>query len=137
MAISREQTILLKFIDGKLENKKDEFGNNTWDYPKDLPDLLAVLFKRVVRSSYKIISDDQDGTYSTVDTDGLILLLTCFGNLVMTFDEKTRIRLSNLGFIEDIISMKKNIYKKNIIILIYNFKKKKKSRSNRITLLLY
>jgi len=108
MAISREQTILLKFIDGKLENKKDEFGNNTWDYPKDLPDLLAVLFKRVVRSSYKIISDDQDGTYSTVDTDGLILLLTCFGNLVMTFDEKTRIRLSNLGFIEDIISLLKN-----------------------------
>lgn len=108
MAISREQTILLKFIDGRIENEKDENEIITWDYPKDLPDLLALLFKRVVSSSYKILSDDKDGAYSTADTDGLILLLICFGNLVMSFDEKTRIRLSNLGFVEDIINLLKN-----------------------------
>ncbi|ORX53846.1 hypothetical protein BCR36DRAFT_396510 [Piromyces finnis] len=107
-AISREQTLLLKFIDGRLENEKDENGDVTWDYPKDLPDLLALLFKRVVSSSYKIISDDKDGAYSTADTDGLILLLICFGSLVTSFDEKTRIRLSNLGFVEDLISLLKN-----------------------------
>ncbi|OUM58607.1 hypothetical protein PIROE2DRAFT_64298 [Piromyces sp. E2] len=107
-AISREQTILLKFIDGRLESEKDENGDVTWKYPKDLPDLLALLFKRVVSSSYKIISEDKDGAYSTADTDGLILLLICFGSLVTSFDEKTRIRLSNLGFVEDLISLLKN-----------------------------
>jgi len=107
-AISREQTLLLKFIDGRIENEKDENEVVTWDYPKDLPDLLALLFKRVVSSSYKIISEDKDGAYSTADTDGLILLLICFGNLVTSFDEKTKIRLSNLGFVEDLISLLKN-----------------------------
>ncbi|ORX82061.1 hypothetical protein BCR32DRAFT_267896 [Anaeromyces robustus] len=108
IAISREQVIFLKFIDAFLEDNKNENDEIVWEYPKDLPDVLAVLFKRVVSSSYKIISDNKEGNYSTADTDGLILLLIIFGNLVSVLNEEEKIRLSNLGFVEDLITLLKN-----------------------------